>query len=158
MEKTELRLNEFLPYRLSIASNLISDVISSAYSKLFGLTIPEWRLIAVIAETDGITQHVIGSRTRMDKVTVSRAAIALTQRGLLLRTPNPQDGRSQLLALSDAGMELYTQVAPKALALEQVIFGAIPDEELARFSKTLQHVIDSAEALIPGRNACRSTA
>lgn len=147
-----MRLNDFLPYRLSIASNLVSDVISAAYSKLFGLTIPEWRLIAVIAETDGITQQEIGVRTRMEKVTVSRAAIALTQRELLLRTPNPRDGRSQLLALSETGKELYRLVAPQALAFEQAIFGSMPESELARFSKTLQRIADTAEALMPGRD------
>lgn len=152
MEKTELRLSDFLPYRLSIASNLVSDVISSAYSKLFGLTIPEWRLIAVIAETDGITQQEVGVRTRMDKVTVSRAAIALTNRALLLREPNPKDGRSQLLMLSDMGKELYRQVAPQALSLEQAIFGAIPQDALAHFCNTLQRIAESAEAMIPSKD------
>lgn len=158
MKKTELRLNDFLPYRLSIASNLVSDVISSAYSKLFGLTIPEWRLVAVIAETDGITQQEVGVRTRMDKVTVSRAAIALTDRELLLRAPNPKDGRSQLLTLSDTGKELYRQVAPQALALEQSIFGAIPEAELARFSETLQRISDSAEAMMSRKGVTSSPA
>ncbi|MGC7532760.1 MarR family winged helix-turn-helix transcriptional regulator, partial [Pandoraea pneumonica] len=77
----------FLPYRLSITSNLVSDRIAHAYESMFGLTIPEWRLVAVIAEVDAITQAEIGERTRMDKVTVSRAAIALVGRGLLERAP-----------------------------------------------------------------------
>lgn len=151
-----MHLNSFLPYRLSIASNLVSDVISSAYSKLFGLNIPEWRLIAVIAETEGITQQEVGARTRMDKVTVSRAAIALTNRDLLLRTPNPRDGRSQLLALSNTGRELYRQVAPQALALEQAIFGDIPANALVQFSETLQRIINSAEAMIPNNEKAGS--
>lgn len=148
MKDRLLRLDNFLPYRLSIASNLVSDVISAAYSRLFGLSIAEWRLIAVIAETDGITQQEIGVRTRMDKVTVSRAAIALTRRGLLLRAPNPRDGRSQFLTLSDPGEELYRHVAPQALALEQALFGAIPEHELTRFAETLSRITDTAEALL----------
>ena len=109
-----LVLDRFLPYRLSVTSNLVSDRIARSYEALFGLTIPEWRLVAVIAEVEAITQAEIGERTRMDKVTVSRAAIALVERGLLARAPNPGDKRSHHLSLTDAGRDLYASVAPKA--------------------------------------------
>ena len=75
-----LVLDDFIPYRLSVASNSVSDAIASAYEALFGLTIPEWRLVAVIAESEGITQQAIGAAPRLDKVTVSRAALALERR------------------------------------------------------------------------------
>ncbi|WP_447406394.1 hypothetical protein, partial [Clostridium perfringens] len=61
---TGLKLDQFLPYRLSIASNRVSAAIASAYQALFGLKIPEWRLIAIIAEHDGITQQALGVATR----------------------------------------------------------------------------------------------
>ena len=135
-----LRLDDFLPYRLSVASNLVSEAIAKAYEALFALTIPEWRIIAVAAEQEGVTQQQIGRRTRMDKVTVSRAAIALVRRGLLEREPNRGDGRSHLLVLSGAGRALYAQVAPKALELEQRIFGRIDAGERARFEATLRRI------------------
>lgn len=140
MSETELILDNFLPYRLSFTSNLVSDAIASAYEALFGLSIPEWRLIAVIAENDGITQQMIGARTRMDKVTVSRAAIALVGRGLIDRSANPADRRSQLLILSPQGGALYSQVAPKALELEARIFSAIGNLELEQFVAMLRRI------------------
>jgi DNA-binding MarR family transcriptional regulator len=145
-----LKLDYFLPYRLSIASNLVSDVISKAYSKLFGLNVPEWRLIAVIAEADGITQQEIGLRTLMDKVTVSRAAKALEKRRLIVRVPNPGDGRSHLLSLGAEGHELYRQVVPEALALEASIFGALDSEQLALFSGLLKNISQAAKKLSNG--------
>jgi DNA-binding MarR family transcriptional regulator len=81
MAAKRLALDDFIPYRLSVTSNLVSDSIARTYESLFGLTIPEWRLVAVIAETGGVTQQAIGAKTLMDKVTVSRAAIALVDRG-----------------------------------------------------------------------------
>ncbi|MGL4312535.1 MAG: MarR family winged helix-turn-helix transcriptional regulator, partial [Sphingomonas sp.] len=114
---TGLQLDQFLPYRLSIASNRASAAVATAYQALFGLKIPEWRLIAVIAEGEGLTQQALGARTQMDKVTVSRAAIALVERGLVERRANPADQRSHLLTLSRAGRALYDDVAPKALEL-----------------------------------------
>ena len=135
-----LVLDDFLPYRLSVASNLVSDSIARTYEALFGLTIPEWRLITVIAEGDGITQQAIGQRTRMDKVTVSRAAIALVERGLLERRANAADKRSHLLHLTGAGEALYAAVAPKALDLERRILAAFSADEVAAFKAMLRRI------------------
>lgn len=135
-----LQLDEFLPYRLSFTSNLVSDTVAGTYMSLFDLRIPEWRIIAVAAEQDGVSQQQICLRTRMDKVTVSRAAIALTDRGLLARRPNPEDRRSHLLVLSGTGRALYADVAPKALELERRIFASIDRTELARFIATLRRI------------------
>jgi len=138
--KVALCLDDFVPYRLSYTSNLVSEAIARTYDSLFGLTIPEWRLVAVIAEHDGITQAAICTRTGMDKVTVSRAAIALTARGLVLRFPNTADRRSHDLALSSEGRTLYAQVAPKALELEKQIFGGLGTNELHAFVATLRRI------------------
>jgi DNA-binding MarR family transcriptional regulator len=137
---TNLVLDRFLPYRLSVTSNLVSDRIARIYEALFALSIPEWRLIAVIAEAAAITQAEIGERTRMDKVTVSRAAIALVERGLLIRAPNPSDKRSHHLSLTSAGRDLYASIAPKALELESKIFSRFSREELDGFVAMLRRI------------------
>ena len=135
-----LRLSGFVPYRLSIASNTVSDVIAGAYRALFGLSIPEWRLVAVLAEKGSATQLELGVATRMDKVTVSRAAIALTHRALVRRSPNRQDRRSHLLSLSPEGRRLYEQVAPKALALEDAMLADFSAEEIQSLMRMLQRL------------------
>ncbi|WP_267394495.1 MULTISPECIES: MarR family transcriptional regulator [unclassified Sphingomonas] len=137
---TGLALDDFIPFRLSVTSNLVSDSIARAYEALFALTIPEWRLVAVIAETGGITQQAIGQRTLMDKVTVSRAAIALVERGLLARRANPDDRRSHLLDLTDAGRDLYAAVAPKALDLERRLFSGFSAQEIDGFVTMLRRI------------------
>ena len=129
-KSASLKLDRFVPYRMSVASNLVSDVIARAYRTLFGLSVPEWRLVAVLAERGRISQLELGSATRMDKVTVSRAAIALVERGLLETASNPLDKRSRLLALSESGAEVYAQVAPKALELERVLLAEFSEEEI----------------------------
>ena len=140
MTEKRLILDQFIPYRLSVTSNLVSGVIATAYEALFGLTIPEWRVIAVVAENDGITQQGICTATRMDKVTVSRATIALVDRGLIARAMNSADRRSRLLALTRAGRALYADVAPKALEFEQRIFAVFPQEDIDRFMSLLRAI------------------
>ena len=147
MADVSLRLDAFIPYLLSVTSNVVSDAIASSYQALFGLTIPEWRLIAVIGEDDGITQQQVGRRTRMDKVTVSRATIALVDRGLVERKPHASDRRSQSLHLTKAGHDLYDQVAPKALELERRIFASFDPQEIAAFSDMLTRIQDVTLAI-----------
>ena len=137
-----LKLDDFLPYRLSVASNRVSDAVASTYRALFGLRIPEWRLVAVIAEGQGMTQQALGRATRMDKVTVSRAAIALAERGLVERSANPADQRSHLLSLTEAGRVLYDEVAPKALEIEARVFAGFSAAERG----ALIDMLDRAEA------------
>ncbi len=148
---THLKLDKFLPYRLSIASNRVSGAVATAYQTLFALKIPEWRLIAVIAEGQAMTQQALGVATQMDKVTVSRAAIALVDRGLVVRAANPDDQRSHLLSLSAEGQALYESVAPKALALEAAVFGGFSGEEMAQFAAMLERIEAAAARLAPER-------
>ena len=145
-----LKLDEFLPYRLSIASNAASDAIASGYRTLFGLRIPEWRLVAVLAEGGAMSQQALCGRTRMDKVTVSRAAIALAERGLIQRGVNPEDQRSHLLTLSQEGWALYEQVAPKALEFERRIFETFSDQEREQLGAMLERIEAAAIALDRG--------
>ncbi|MET3759943.1 MarR family winged helix-turn-helix transcriptional regulator [Sphingomonas sp. UYEF23] len=144
-----LKLDDFLPYRLSIASNRVSAAIASAYQALFGLKISEWRLVAVIAEGPGMTQQALGLATRMDKVTVSRAAAALVERGLVARQPNPGDQRSHMLALTATGQALYDDVAPKALELEARVFAGFTPAEIKTFRAMLDRIEASAAPFDP---------
>ena len=149
---TTLHLDDFLPFRLSIVSNRVSDAIAGTYQSLFGLRIPEWRLVAVLAESEGMTQQALGLRTRMDKVTVSRAAIALVDRGLAARTPNARDQRSHILTLTEAGRTLYAEVAPKALEMEARIFAGFDAREIAAFRAMLERADGAVDRLTRGEN------
>lgn len=146
-KRKRLELDRFLPYRLSIASNGVSDAIAESYRALFGLRIPEWRLIAVLAEAEPLTQQALGGRTRMDKVTVSRAAIALAERGLIARSVHPDDQRSYLLALTATGRALYNDIAPKALEMEARLFEGFSPAELAALGAMLERLDDAVERL-----------
>ena len=142
-----LKLDDYLPYRLSVAANAVSDLIASAYRARFGLTIPQWRLVAVLGEDGPSTQQALCVRTRMDKVTVSRAAAALTERALVSRSPNTTDGRSHRLGLTPEGQALYADVAPQALAYEARLLEAFSAGELRTAQSLLLRLELAATAL-----------
>jgi DNA-binding MarR family transcriptional regulator len=124
-----LRLPSYLPYRLSVASNKASSLIARAYQAKFGLTIWEWRVIAVLGEGRPLTAQALCEATAMDKVTVSRAIRALDERGLVQRKPNPGDRRASDVTLTSQGGEVYAEVAPLALRYEQALLEGFCDDE-----------------------------
>lgn len=147
MAISPLRLQNFLPYRLSFTSNAVSEMIASQYQETFGLTVSEWRVIAVIAEAGSTSQLEICQITRMDKVTVSRAAMALADRKLLDRQTNPADKRSHLLTLTKAGAKLYASIVPRATEMEQSIFSCLSSKERMTLMHFLSRIDDHVDLL-----------
>ncbi len=147
MPDSALRLDGYLPYRLSVASNAVSRLIARAYEDRFGLTIPQWRLIAVLAEDGPLTQQAIGTRTVMDKVTVSRATQGLVKRRLVERVPHDADGRSHHLALSKAGERLYSEISPVALEYEARLLQQFDPAAVAELKRVLLLLERAAEVL-----------
>jgi hypothetical protein len=43
-----LQLDDYAPYRLSVLSNIISRSVAQLYASQFELTIPEWRVMALL--------------------------------------------------------------------------------------------------------------
>jgi len=144
---SDLRLDAYLPYRLSVASNAVSGLISRAYQDRFGLTVPQWRLICVLAEDGAMTQGQLVARTVMDKVTVSRAAQGLIRRRLVARTEHHADARSHVLTLSPQGTRLYAEIAPLALTYEQALIAGLTSDEVEGLKRLLSKLQASATAL-----------
>ncbi len=142
-----IRLAEFLPYQLSVASNAVSQLIAREYQARFGISISEWRLIAVLGQGAAMTQTALVAATRMDKVTVSRATKSLVARGLLNRAPSETDGRSHHLQLSDDGKRLYADVVPAALRIERAILAELPPQQHEQLSQLLADITQVADRL-----------
>jgi len=142
----KLKLDHFLPYRLSVATNAVSARISQSYRKRFGLKVPEWRLVAILAEHDEMTPQDIGKAGELDKIMVSRASAALIDRGLVTQRRNPQDGRSHFLRLTQEGRSLYEAVVPAALKLERELLADFSAEDRDLLDQLLRRIERAANS------------
>jgi DNA-binding MarR family transcriptional regulator len=140
-------MNEFLPYQMSTASRAVSGLIIRDYYERFGLSVPEWRVLAILGEGVGLTQSDLCGETRMDKVAINRAVKALVEDGMVCRTPNENDGRSHHLHLTEHGQEIFDQLLPHGLAVWQRICEPLSDEELAQLTSLVLRLRDEAERL-----------
>ncbi|MEI9929163.1 MAG: MarR family transcriptional regulator [Rhizomicrobium sp.] len=129
-----LDLDHFVPYKLSVLSNRVSDAIARHYSERFGLSIPEWRVMAVLGQTPGLSASEVASRTAMDKVQVSRAVASLLRAKRIARTSDEKDGRVTRLSLTRQGAAIYDEIVPLALHLESVFLAALSPAERATLS------------------------
>ena len=145
-EKTEreLILEEFLPYRLAILSHTVSTSIARAYDQRFGLTIPEWRVIAILGRYPGLSAVEVADRTLMDKVAVSRAVTKLISNGRIDREFADADRRRSILNLSDEGRKVHNEIAPLALKFERELLQNINAEDYATFNRILDQLRDKA--------------
>ena len=122
-----------MPYRLSVLSNRVSSAIANEYSERFGLTIPEWRVMAVLGGTAGLSAREVAERTAMDKVQVSRAVARLLRTERIRRAADNRDGRVTRLSLSSRGRAIYDEIVPLALRLEEQFLSALSPAERTDF-------------------------
>ncbi len=147
-----LVLEEFLPYRLSVLSNTVSYGIEQLYKDRFGLSVPEWRALAVLGRFAPMTAGDIAGRSAMDKVQVSRAVSKLAASGLVNTSQDTADRRRTWLKLSAKGRLLHAEITPLVLARETELLGVLDADEHTVLTKLMEKLQVRAEAL--GNSNC----
>ena len=145
--KDELILEEFLPYRLAVLSHTVSTTIAKVYEKRFGLSIPEWRVIAILGRFPGLSAVEVADRTMMDKVAVSRAVTKLVKNGRIDRQFADADRRRSILNLSEEGRQVHNEIAPLALAFEEDLLQGINEEDYKEFNIVLERLLAKARLI-----------
>ncbi|MBN8927795.1 MAG: hypothetical protein BGO51_00865 [Rhodospirillales bacterium 69-11] len=140
-------LEDFMPYRLAVTSARVSRIFMRNYAEKFGLTIPEWRVLAVVGRYEVLSPSAVGELTAMDKVKVSRAAASLVGRGLLRQSQDPADGRGRLLRLTRKGVTMFGHVVPMARGLEEQLAEGLSRTEWAALSRALNKLDAQCRAL-----------
>ena len=142
MPNRRLDLDRFVPYRLSVLTNRVSSAIARHYSERFNLSIPEWRIIAVLGQNPGLAAREVAMRTAMDKVQVSRAVASLLSAGRITKQAHVSDGRIAHLSLSSKGRAIYEEIVPLALGLEARFLSVLTRTE----RQTLDQLISKLSA------------
>lgn len=142
-----LVLEDFLPYRLSILSNRVSRAIAARYARAFDLTIPEWRIIAVLGRRPGLTAKEIAEATEMDKVAVSRAVAKLVSARRVRARADAEDARRQPLQLTALGEDVHARIAPIALASEQKLLASLDARERTQLDELMERLLEAAKRL-----------
>ncbi len=142
-----LALEHFLPYRLSVLSNTVSSRIAKSYERQFQLTIPEWRVMAVLGRFPGLTAAEVTERTAMDKVQVSRAVARLKTTARIEQRAVEGDRRARHLFLTEAGHAVYAEIVPLAREYERQVTADLSATERAQLERLLDKLTAAAMKL-----------
>jgi DNA-binding MarR family transcriptional regulator len=135
-------LDHFMPYRLSVAAGRVSRRFARLYETESGLTNPEWRVLAHLAQAGTVSVRDIHARVDMDKSKVSRAAARLEEAGLVRKQDHETDRRLVALSLTREGTAMMTRLGAIAGAFQAELLAELGpsadafQDALSRLSST----------------------
>jgi DNA-binding MarR family transcriptional regulator len=100
---------DYLPYRLLLLARSI-ERRSARDLQQHGLTLPEWRVLALMNRIGPTSASEIGRLGGLDRAEISRAVSKLVRRLLVERSVDPAHGRRFILAPSPTGRALFQVV------------------------------------------------
>ena len=142
------QLQEFWPYALNQAAEVTSLGFQSVYRKKYGISRTEWRVLAHLGEFGQLTAKDICERASLHKTKVSRAVVALENKGWLNRSTSEQDRRAEHLILSKAGEQAYHALTKEADKLNAKLVAGLSAEELTTFRKVLDALSRNAKDIV----------
>ena len=114
----------------------------------FGITRREWRMLAQLADSEGMPSSALAERAALDRAQTSRAVSALVQKGLVVRTPRPGNRREVLLHLTERGRALYAALLPRVAAINQELLSVLSETEVATLDAQVQRLRAQAERMV----------
>lgn len=142
-----LELEKFLPYRLSVLAQLVSESLHDLYAEPFDLSVTQWRVMAALGRFAPLTASDVGQRIVMDKVAVSRAVAGLMKRGLVERATDLEDRRRAPLRLTAKGRTVHARIVPLALEYESDLYAVLSAEERATLNGLCDRLFAHAKLL-----------
>ncbi|MGB8622844.1 MAG: MarR family transcriptional regulator [Paracoccaceae bacterium] len=137
---SDFDLDAFLPYQLAVAAARVSRGFAERYRAEFGLSIPEWRVLAHLSQSGAVSVREIHARVDMDKSKVSRAAARLEADGYVLKLPDAADRRLVRLSLTEAGRALVARILPVAMQYQDELLESL-GPAAADFRAALQRLM-----------------
>lgn len=145
MDLKSFELSNFLPYKLAVLSERISQRLAMEYGKTHGLSVAEWRVLVHLSHRDDVSIREIHNCVNLEKPRVSRAVSKLEATGLVEKTMSHTDNRLVVITLTDAGKTTLREIIPEALHLEGLLVQTLSMSERQQFydiMEKLHRVLD----------------
>jgi DNA-binding MarR family transcriptional regulator len=144
---TEIR--ELLSYRVHMVANLLSRGAELRYRREFGVSLWEWRTLALLGGAgEPLSLGELARSAGIDKGQMSRVVSGLAKRGLVLRATDPGDGRGVRLTLTRSGKKLYHGLIHAATQRDTAFRDCLTKSESQAFERVLTKLAGRARELI----------
>ena len=142
-------IRELLSYRLHEVANLLSRGAELRYRREFGVSLWEWRTLALLGGSrQPLSLNELARFAGVHKSQMSRVVTGLTERKLVLRAADAEDARGVRLTLSKAGRKLYQDLIGAATERDELFRRCLTRDETEAFNKVLAKLTGQARELI----------
>jgi DNA-binding MarR family transcriptional regulator len=130
----------FLPYLLNRVTSRLNTGFQAELHRR-GMTLTHWRVLAFLAEHDGLPVSALADMTATDPSTLSRALMRLDSQGCVSRRPGASDNRVVQVTLTAEGRRVFREIAPIAQRLHEAAIRGLAPEELDALGATLSKIL-----------------
>ena len=142
-------IRDLLSYRLHVVANLLSRGAELRYRREFGVSLWEWRTIALLgAVTEPLSFNHLAHAAGVHKSQMSRVVSGLVRRRLVVREADPGDARGVRLMLSKSGRKLYEGLIAAAAARDAAFRKCLSSNESVVFDRALKKLAGQAREFI----------
>jgi DNA-binding MarR family transcriptional regulator len=141
-------LDDLLLYRLNRLLSVAGSMVIRLCEGRFGITRREWRILALLAENEGLLSSELAERAQLDRARTSKAVTSLVGKKLLLREQRPGDRRQAALVLSDEGRALVAALFPLVVRINHELLAVLPDGGAAQLDDALDRLQRHADGLV----------
>jgi DNA-binding MarR family transcriptional regulator len=113
-------------------------------AKTFGTTMAVGFTLLSIDPKTGTPSTALGPKMGMEATSLSRILKSMEEKGLIIRKPNPEDGRGVLIHLTPFGLEKRIDSKDVVLRFNEVVRENVSDTQLNNFFE----VADTINSLI----------
>jgi MarR family transcriptional regulator, organic hydroperoxide resistance regulator len=136
-----VHLDDYLPYLINRVGNLLVQLFSRDLAPS-RLSVPMWRVIAVLAERGEQRLIDLSIMTSIDASTLSRLTEAMQRKQLVVRQRSRHSRREVVVSLAARGVELVSILGPIALAYEREMIAGLAASDLASTRRALRGMFD----------------
>jgi len=132
-------LENSIGYLLNRAANMIGATFSDQL-KQHQVSLQAWRILATLSESDNQSLSELADHTGAELSYLSRAVVALEDKGLVHRRPSDIDKRIVLMTLTPAGHALMRKLAPQGRVVEEIGWTDVPKADREVTLRTLRAI------------------
>jgi DNA-binding MarR family transcriptional regulator len=142
-------IRELLSYRLHQVANLLSRGAELRYRREFGVSLWEWRTVALLGGASGPQSlNELARAAGMDKGQMSRVVSGLTKKAIVFREADANDARGIRLSLTRTGKKLYQKLIRAAAERNSAFLGCLSSQERACLEKAMTKLAHEARNFI----------
>jgi MarR family transcriptional regulator, organic hydroperoxide resistance regulator len=136
-----VHLDDYLPYLINRVGNILVQLFSRDLAP-FRLSVPMWRVIAVLAERGDQRLIDLSTMTSIDPSTLSRLTESMQREQLVTRQRSPHSKREVIVSIAARGVELVGILGPIATAYEREMTAGLSAADLASTRRALRGMFD----------------